>query len=121
MIWKDDATRLIELVLKMAEMSDSKHEETNMRYDLVDDLSYGYLAFSGILRAGAKAVIDLQNDLHDYMNKYQLEKQDNEEVRGFLEKCFGDREIDCINDKDMKRIMELCDQIRAEWESEENE
>lgn len=121
MIWKDDATRLIELVLRIAELSDSKHEETNMRYDLVNDLGYGYLAFSGILRAGAKAVIDLQNDLHDYMNKYQIEKQDNEEVRGFLKECFGDREIDCINDKDMKRIMELCDQIRAEWESEENE
>lgn len=119
MIWKDDATRLIEIVLRIAELSDSKYEETNMRYDLVDDLGYGYLAFSGILRAGAKAVIDLQNDLHNYKSKYQTEKQDNEIVRDFLEELFGDREIDSINDKDRKRIMDLCNQIRAEWESEE--
>lgn len=122
MISKDDAaTWLVEIVLRMAEMSDSKHEKTYMRYDLVDDLGYGHLAFSGILRAGAKAVIDLQNDLHNYKNKYQIQKQDNEQVRDFLEEVFGDREIDCINDKDKERILELCEQIRTEWENEDGE
>ena len=46
-----------------------------------------------------------------------LPRMSEKDARDFLQECFGDSEIDSINDADKERILALCNQIRKEWEA----
>lgn len=108
---------LLSLCVKLANVSD-RDAEKGIKPKYLDDVGMGYLAFSRTLRDGAKAIIDMQMILSEAISKAESESEDAENVRDFLEECFGDREIDTINDKDKERIISLCNTIHAEWEEE---
>jgi len=95
----------------MADMADEKQETP-----FGDGLHMGYRAFSGFLRGGVKEIIDLQNDFYGMAFKAEYAERDEKAARDFLQECFGDREIDSINEDDRKRIIFLCNKIRREWE-----
>ena len=80
----------------------------------------GCAAFSGIMRQGVKEIIDLQQNLYAARERAEAARISEEDARNFLEECFGDREIDSINEEDRKRILFLCDKIRREWEEKED-
>lgn len=48
--------------------------------------------------------------------KAEFAQRDADDARDFLQQCFGDREIDSINEEDKKRILFLCNKIKCELE-----
>ena len=100
--------RFVSVCLQLADMADEKQESP---------LNMGYRVFSGYMRGGAKEIIDLQNDYYGMVFKAECAQRDADDARNFLQECFGDREIDSINEDDRKRILFLCDKIRREWEA----
>lgn len=104
--------QFISICLQMAYMADEKQESP---FD--NGLHMGYRAFSGYMRGGVKEIIDLQNDFYGMAFKAEFAQKDSDDARDFLQQCFGDREIDSINEDDRKRILFLCDKIRREWEA----
>ena len=114
----DYCTRLIQVCLDVANIADERGKK-NERY--FEELGLGYRALSGILRRGCKDVIDLQNNYHAAVEAKQLAKIGEKSAVDFLEEVFGDREIDCINDKDKERIKAFVKQIDAEWDVKEDD
>ena len=104
--------RFVSICLQLADMADEKQESP---FD--NCLHMGYRVFSGYMRGGVKEIIDLQNDYYGMVFKAEFAQRDADDARNFLQECFGDREIDSINDDDRKRILFLCDKIRREWEA----
>lgn len=104
--------RFMSICLQMADMADEKQESP---FD--NGLNMGYRAFSGYMRGGVKEIIDLQNDFYGMAFKAEFAQKDADDARDFLQECFGDREIDSINEGDRDRILFLCNKIRREWES----
>lgn len=102
----------ISICLQLADMADEKQESP---FD--NCLHMGYRAFSGYIRGGVKEIIDLQNDFYGMAFKAEFAQRDADDARDFLQQCFGDREIDSINEGDRDRILFLCNKIRQEWES----
>lgn len=113
-----EVNRLIELALNIANYVD-KEGEQNLWQPLCDYLHIGFGCISDYLRSGAKACIDLQGDYLRGRWQKKLAEDSEKEARDFLEECFGDREPECINDKDKARILEFCNKIYKEWEKEE--
>ena len=103
--------RLIELCLQLADLADQKHVTP---FD--EDLRMGCGAFASYMRQGVKEVIDLKQDYYNALYRRSIAEQSEKDARDFLEECFGDSEIDSINDADKERIIALCKQIEAEWE-----
>jgi len=66
---------------------------------------------------GVKEIIDLKNDFYGTVFRAEYAEKDEKDARDFLQECFGDREIDSINEGDRDRILFLCNKIRREWES----
>lgn len=104
--------RFISICLQLADMTDERQESP---FD--NGLNMGYRAFSGYMRGGVKEIIDLQNDFYGTVFKAEFAKRDADDARDFLQECFGDREIDSINEEDRNRILFLCNKIRQEWEA----
>lgn len=104
--------RFISICLQLADMADEKQESP---FD--NGLHMGYRVFSGYMRGGVKEIIDLQNDFYNMAFKAEFAERDEKDARDFLQECFGDREIDSINEGDRDRILFLCNKIRQEWES----
>ena len=103
--------RLIDLCLQLADLADQKQVTP-----FGEDLHIGWGAFSSYMRQGVKEVIDLKQDYYNALYRRSIAEQSEKDARGFLEECFGDSEIDNINDADKERIIALCKQIEAEWE-----
>jgi len=112
--------RLISLCLQLADLADAQGE-TPFNNVLPNGLHMGYRAFSGFMRGGVKEIIDLQNDYYGMESDAEIAKKSEEDARDFLQECFGDREIDSINEEDRDRILFLCNKIRREWEEKEEE
>ena len=107
--------RLIDFCLQLADIADQKQETP-----FNDVLHTGYGAFSSYMRQGVKELIDLKQDYYNVMFRKNLAEQSEKDARDFLQECFGDSEIDSINDADKERIIALCKQIEAEWEEEQD-
>ena len=107
--------RFIAECLRLAYLADERRETP-----FADEVRTGYAAFSGIMRQGVKEIIDLKQNLYAARERAEAAKISEEDARNFLEECFGDREIDSINEEDRKRILFLCDKIRREWEEKED-
>lgn len=103
--------RFMSICLQMADMADEKQESP---FD--NGLNMGCMAFSGYMRDGVKEIIDLKNDFYGTVFRAEYAERGEKDARDFLQECFGDREIDSINEDDRKRIISLCDKIRREWE-----
>jgi len=103
--------RFVSICLQLADMADEKQESP---FD--NGMHMGYRVFSGYMRGGVKEIIDLQNDFYGMAFKAEYAERNEKDARDFLQECFGDREIDSINEDDKKRILFLCDKIRREWE-----
>lgn len=101
----DYLAKLIELSSRIANIVDRKGEQGD--YGLADELGLGYLALSGYLRAGAKAVIDMQGECSRAKSNEDIAKGSEEDVRDFLEDIFGDREPDTLNDDYKQKIREF--------------
>lgn len=108
--------RFISLCLQLADLADAQGE-TPFNNVLPNGLHMGYRVFSGYMRGGVKEIIDLQNDFYGTVFKAEFAKRDADDARNFLQECFGDREIDSINEEDRNRILSLCNKIRQELES----
>ena len=108
--------RFIQICLQLADIADQKKETP-----FHDELSMGCMAFSGYMRQGVKELIDLKQDYYQALFRKNLAEQSEKDARDFLQECFGDSEIDSINDADKERIIALCKQIEAEWEEEQND
>lgn len=105
--------RLIDFCLQLADIADQKQETP-----FNDVLHTGYGAFSSYMRQGVKELIDLKQDYYNAMFRKSLAEQSEKDARDFLQECFGDSEIDSINNADKERIIALCKQIESEWEGE---
>ena len=110
--------RFISLCLQLADLADAQGE-TPFNNVLPNGLNMGCRAFSGIMRGGVKEIIDLQNDFYSTVFRAEYAERDEKDARDFLQQCFGDREIDSINEEDRNRILFLCNKIRREWEEKE--
>lgn len=108
--------RFIPLCLQLADLADAQGK-TPFNDVLPNGLHMGYRTFSGFMRGGVKEIIDLQNDFYGMAFKAEYAERDEKAARDFLQECFGDREIDSINEDDRNRILFLCNKIRQEWES----
>ena len=106
--------RFISLCLQLADRADAQGETP-----FNDVLHIGHRVFSGYMRGGVKEIIDLQNDFYGTVFRAEYAERDEKDARDFLQECFGDREIDSINEDDKKRIIELCQKIKREWEETE--
>ena len=106
--------RFIQICLQLADIADQKKETP-----FHDELSMGCMAFSGYMRQGVKEIIDLKQDYFFTMSRMEIAEQSEKDARDFLKDCFGDSEIDSINDADKERILAVCKQIEAEWEEQE--
>lgn len=102
--------RFIQICLQLADIADQKKETP-----FHDELTMGNMAFNGYMRQGVKEIIDLKQDYFFTMSIKESEKR----ARDFLKECFGDSEIDSINDADKERILAVCKQIEAEWEEQD--
>lgn len=108
--------RFIELCLQLADLADQKQVTP---FD--EDLRMGWGAFSSYMRQGVKEVIDLKQDYYNALYRRSIAEQSEKDARDFLQECFGDSEIDSINDADKERIIALCKQIEAKWEDKAEE
>jgi len=114
----DHVTRLIQICLDIANMSDESGEK---KEQFLPELGLGYGALSRSLRDGCKGVIELQDRYHRAVQSRNLAKISEKDAHDFLEDVFGDREPYTINDRDKERIKEFVASIKAEWEEQEHE
>lgn len=108
--WKiDPLCRLAELTLRLANIIDRKGEHGDT--EIADELGYGYLALSGYLRDGVKAIADFQMDYSNAKSQKELAEISENGARDFLEDIFGDREVDSLNDKAKEEIRDFVQHI----------
>lgn len=112
MMKRDDLARLAEISLKMASITDRKGESGELTYS--DELGYGYLALSGYLRAGVKAIADIQNDLANARSDAHLARVSEQSMREFIVDIFGDEEPETLNEEYKKRIREFVQGLLKE-------
>jgi hypothetical protein len=106
--------RFISICLQLADLADEKKETP-----YTDCIGTGYAAFSGYMRKGVQEIIDLMSNYYIASENCDYMAASDKQARDFLEECFGDRTIDDINEDDKKRIIELCQKIKREWEEAE--
>lgn len=113
---RDELCKFTELLLRIANYVDrhGEKEDTTM----CDELGLGYLALSGYLRSGVKAIADIQSDYSNAISKANYAKIGEECARDFLEEVFGDREIETINEADKERIKDFVCEIEKNWETD---
>lgn len=103
--------RLIDFCLQLADIAEQKRETP-----FNDVLHTGYGAFSAYMRQGVKEIIDLKQNYYQVLFRKDLAEASEKDARDFIESCFGERDIDSINDADKERIIALCKQIESERE-----
>lgn len=110
MKWKRDSLcKLAELSLRLANIIDRKGEQGEM--EIADEMGYGYLALSGCLRDGVKAIADIQSDYSKAKSEKELAEISERDARDFLEDIFGDREVDSLNGKAKEEIKDFVEHL----------
>lgn len=117
MIKRDDLARLAEISLQIASIVDRKGESGEQEY--LDELGYGYLALSSYLRAGVKAIADIQNDLASARSNAHLARVSEEAMRDFLTDIFGDEEPETLNEEYKSRIRDFVQELLKEMDDGE--
>ena len=102
--------KLAEISLNLANYIDREGEK-DISEPISNHLHMGYRALSRYLRDGVKACIDIQEMYAEAKSNEDNAKTGEKEARDFLFECFGDEEIDTINDEDKARIISFCKQI----------
>ena len=85
------------------------------------ELGLGYRALTSYLRNGVKEIIKLQGEYQREKELKKYAKSSEKDARDFMEELFGDREPECINDKDRERIKNFVKGIMEEWDKEAGE
>ena len=116
MMKRDDLARLAEISLRIASITDRKGETGERSY--LDELGLGYLALSSYLRAGVKAIADIQNDLANARENAHLARVSEESMREFLTDIFGDEEPETLNEEYKKRIREFVQGLLKEMDGD---
>lgn len=101
----DYLNKLAELSLKIANIID-RHGE-NGDFAFAYEIGLGYLALSGYLRAGVKAIADIQMDYSNAISAKHLAKSSESEMRNFLTDIFGDEEPESLNDEYKQKIKDF--------------
>lgn len=114
---RDDLARLAEISLQMASIVDRKGESGKHEY--LNELGYGYLALSGYLRAGVKAIADIQMDLANARSDAHLARVGEESMREFLADIFGDEEPETLNEEYKNRIREFVQGLLKEMDDDD--
>ena len=110
----DYLCKLSDICLRIANIVDRQGE--NGSFSLADELGFGYLALSGYLRSGVKAIADMQMDYSNAKSQKQLAEIGEQEMRDFLTDIFGDEEIESINEADKEKIRQFVQELEKEWE-----
>lgn len=105
----DYLTKLAELSLRMANIIDRNGENENFAF--ADEVGLGYLALSGYLRAGAKAIADIQMDYSNAKSKQKLSESSESQMREFLTDIFGDEESETLNDEYKQKIRNFVKEL----------
>lgn len=108
----DYLTKLTEISLRMANIID-RHGE-NGDFAFADEVGYGYLALSGYLRAGVKAIADIQMDYSNAKSKQHLAELTESQMREFLTDIFGDEEPETLNDEYKQKIKDFVRELLQE-------
>lgn len=98
----DYLNRLAELSLRIANLIDRRAENGDDSFP--SELGYGYLALSGYLRDGVKAIADIQNAYSNAVEMRKLAEQSEHDARAFLVEIFGDEDVDSLNDEYKEKI-----------------
>ena len=85
------------------------------------ELGLGYLALSGYLRAGVKAIIDIQNDLANARADREYARISEQSMREFIVDIFVDEEPETLNDEYKKRIRDFVGELLKEMDGDSNE
>ena len=117
MMKRDDLARLAEISLRIASITDRKGE-TGER-SCLDELGLGYLALSSYLRAGVKAIADIQNDLANARQSAHLARVSEESMREFLTDIFGDEEPETLNEEYKNWIREFVQGLLKEMDDDD--
>lgn len=113
---RDYLIKLAELSLQIANIIDRNDENGNCI--LAVELGYGYLALSGYLRSGAKAIADIQMDYSDAINAKQMAELSESQMREFLTDIFGDEESETLDDEYKQKIKDFVIELLKEFDSE---
>lgn len=113
---RDDLAKLSEICLRIANIADRNGESGE--FELCDELGLGYLALSSYLRAGVKAIADIQNDLANARESAHLARVSEESMREFLADIFGDEEPETLNEEYKKRIREFVQGLLKEMDGD---
>ena len=114
---RDDLARLSEICLRIASIADRNGESGE--FELCDELGLGYLALSSYLRAGVKAIIDIQDDLASARADRKYARISEQSMREFIVDIFGDEEPETLNDEYKKRIRDFVGELLKEMEGDE--
>ena len=117
MMKRDDLAKLSEICLRIANIVDRNGEPGE--FELCDELGLGYLALSGYLRAGVKAIIDIQNDLANARADREYARISEQSMREFIVDIFGDEEPETLNDEYKKRIRDFVGELLKEMDGDE--
>ena len=103
-----------------AYLNDNPTSEQSARFQHMEwtcsELGLGYRALTSYLRNGVKEIIKLQGEYQREKELKKYAKSSEKDARDYLEELFGDREPECINDKDRARIKNFVKGITEEWE-----
>ena len=113
----DKLSRLAEICLRMANVID-RHGE-NGDYEFADEVGMGYLALSGYLRDGVKAIADMQMNYSEAVSQKNLAELSESGAREYLKDIFGDEDVDSLNETYKARIKEFVQSLFDEIEVEE--
>ena len=114
---RDDLARLSEICLRIASIADRNGESGE--FELCDELGLGYLALSSYLRAGVKAIADIQNDLANARESAHLARVSEESMMEFLTDIFGDEEPETLNEEYKNRIREFVQGLLKEMDDDD--
>jgi hypothetical protein len=82
-------------------------------------MGLGYLALSGYLRSGVKAIIDMQSELSNaiaYRKSAELNEQD---IQNTMVDIFGDEDFNSMNDEDKAKVRAFVQKIIEGWDKKE--
>lgn len=114
---QDKLSKLAELCLRMANVID-RHGE-NGDYEFANEIGLGYLALSGYLRDGVKAIADMQMDYSDAVSMKNLAELSENEAREYLKDIFGEEDVDSLNETYKARIKEFVQSLFNEMDGDE--
>ena len=110
---------LLKDIMNIADAADRRAEDEGIIY--LEGLGMGYRALTSHLREGAKAIIDMQEELTMAREEAEIAETAKQECIYFLKDVFGDAEPDCFNEDERQKLRDLVAEIKKEWAEEEDE